>query len=84
MNDIVDFIHNDIVELNKNYELGIYSLEFALGHLSTLHNLAVHYKLEVLKEQIYLRILSICNSQMNCNGDISIVPVDIKCKILSH
>jgi hypothetical protein len=62
MNQIVKFIYTELELVRKGFLKGLYSREFALGHLSSLYNLAGVYKLGELMNDIRETGLYYCNS----------------------
>lgn len=50
--NVLQFIRSEMAMVKDSYQKGVYSKEFALGHLSCLNNLARKYKLEKLMGDI--------------------------------
>ncbi|GKS12854.1 hypothetical protein YDYSY3_38540 [Paenibacillus chitinolyticus] len=63
MTKINQFIYREIALVKDRYQTGVYSREFALGHLSGLSNLAVHYKQQILMKNIYSTAAELCSSE---------------------
>ncbi|MFX3637366.1 MAG: hypothetical protein ACE3L7_01825 [Candidatus Pristimantibacillus sp.] len=52
MKEISNYIRSELALIKDNFIKGVYSIEFTLGHLASLHHLAVHFHLNGLKEDI--------------------------------
>lgn len=52
MDKVIRFIQNEIQLVKTNFEEETDSVEFAIGHLEGLYNLAVNFDLVTLKDEI--------------------------------